>query len=157
MNVCDIHWLVGLMEGEGTFMAGSPSQPNSPTAVLAMTDEDIVARAAVMFGVNYSKVNPRKAHWKPVYRVVITGSRAVEWMTTLKPFMGRRRQDQIMKALATYRDKSTPRVLSNVQVRQIRGLRDAGLTCRQIARKDFGVSHVTIYKVMQGKTYRDVL
>jgi hypothetical protein len=41
----DLHWLAGLLEGEGTFIAGPPSAPRSPAVQVAMVDRDIVERA----------------------------------------------------------------------------------------------------------------
>lgn len=39
----DLYWLSGLLEGEGCFRAQEHGQP---IIVLAMSDEDVVARAA---------------------------------------------------------------------------------------------------------------
>lgn len=152
----DWFWLAGLLEGEGSFMAGPPSAPNSPIVIVAMTDGDVVARAAAMFGVGVRKYPPRKAHWKGTFSTVATGSRAMRLMEKLRPMMGSRRTRQINRAMACYRDKSTPRPLSTKQVRRIRELAAIGLSCRQIKKRGFPVSHVSIFKVMRGKSYRDV-
>jgi hypothetical protein len=44
----DLHWLAGLLEGEGSFLKGPPSAPRHPILALQMTDEDVVARVAAM-------------------------------------------------------------------------------------------------------------
>jgi hypothetical protein len=40
----ELHWLAGLLEGEGSFTAGPPSSPRMPVISVNMTDEDVVAR-----------------------------------------------------------------------------------------------------------------
>ena len=40
----DLHWLAGLLEGEGTFMAGPPSAPRTPAVQLSMVDRDVAER-----------------------------------------------------------------------------------------------------------------
>ena len=34
----ELHWLAGLLEGEGTFMTGPPSSPGLPVIAVNMTD-----------------------------------------------------------------------------------------------------------------------
>lgn len=104
MTDLETQWLAGLLEGEGHFAPGPPSDPNRPQIQLLMCDLDVVKRAAAMLGVNYVYTRPAKPerNWKESYRVILRGTRAVEIMRNLKPFMGERRQRQIDKALASY-------------------------------------------------------
>ena len=53
MDEKELYWLAGLLEGEGSFMRGAPSRPNTPMVSLSMTDEDVVARVGRMLGVSY--------------------------------------------------------------------------------------------------------
>jgi hypothetical protein len=46
----ELYWLAGLLEGEGSFVKGPPSRPNCPIVQLAMTDGDVVERAARLLG-----------------------------------------------------------------------------------------------------------
>lgn len=64
----DLHWLAGLLEGEGSFMKPSPSSPNCPIISLQMTDEDIVKRVSLLFNCKYHSSN-RGADkgWKTVF------------------------------------------------------------------------------------------
>ncbi len=48
----DAQWLAGLLEGEGSFLAGPPSARNVPRVALEMTDRDVVARAARLLAVD---------------------------------------------------------------------------------------------------------
>jgi hypothetical protein len=82
------YWLVGLLEGEGSFMRGAPSSPNAPRVSVAMTDEDIIARVAEICHAKYQSVRSRNERHKQVYRVYIKGSKAVALMRTLYSLLG---------------------------------------------------------------------
>ena|SRR5215472_10224526 len=96
-------WLAGLLEGEGSFLKGSPSRPWLPRVLLSMTDEDIVRRAADLTGVQsihkHEHANP---DWKPAFILQLSGQRAVDLMTRIRPLMGKRRQVQIDQAVACW-------------------------------------------------------
>lgn len=68
---------------------------------VGMTDRDVIARAAAFFGVSFreSKNHRRQEHFKPFWRLEVTGERAAEWMRTLHPHMGERRQARISELL----------------------------------------------------------
>ncbi len=48
-----LHWLAGLLEGEGSFLKPPPSAPNTPRITLQMTDEDVVQRVQEIFDLTY--------------------------------------------------------------------------------------------------------
>jgi hypothetical protein len=92
----DIAWLAGLLEGEGCFRI----HKKSPGITVNMTDEDVVARAAKVFG--YPK--PDKAYIqrtgrKPIWCFSMHGKHAVAWMMTLYTFMGERRRAKIREII----------------------------------------------------------
>lgn len=101
----DLHWLAGLLEGEGSF--ASTSNQNgyiSPRVTLVMTDRDIVARAAAIMGVSVrEKTSPslqryaRKRQWV----AVVNGKAAAALMDRLAPLMGARRNIAIREAMQT--------------------------------------------------------
>ena len=98
VDVKDIAWVAGLLEGEGNFM----SDPSGSLAriKLEMTDEDVVRKAASIMGapsVGYRiKSNPK---WKPTYVFYLCGAKAAGWMMTLYPFLGKRRRQKIRTVL----------------------------------------------------------
>lgn len=49
LPVDELHWLAGLLEGEGSFMAGPPSSPGLPVLAVNMTDHDVMARLGRIF------------------------------------------------------------------------------------------------------------
>lgn len=95
------YWLAGLLEGEGSFVKGPPSDPRSPIVRLSMTDEDVVCRVGRIFdravvGWDRKSERPRKR----VFITTLKGAAAVSLMKMLRPAMGTRRQKQIDRALA---------------------------------------------------------
>jgi hypothetical protein len=147
-----LHWLAGLLEGEGSFLVGPPSAPRSPVLALQMTDEDVVARVAEMFGRKLGRWQPRDERFQPIFLVRVTGSKAVAWMTALRPLMGRRRQTQIDRALASYAPKSSA-LLDDVAADRALRLLASGGTVREVAQQ-FGTSIWCIYDLRGGRTHK---
>ena len=157
-----LHWLAGLLEGEGSFLFPTPSAPGRPVIQLAMTDEDVVARVAALFSVRYHGWQRRNSNAKLSYQVLLRGGRAVDYMQRLRPLMGQRRQQQIDQALAQYtppdrRGDHNPRSrLNREQVVAIKTRLQNGEHHAAIA-ADFDVSPYTILDIKLGRTWRHVL
>lgn len=100
MQLHPLYWLAGLFEGEGTFMSGPPSHPNSPVARISMTDRDVVARAADLLERAVTSVTARKPHYKPPFVTQIRGAEAVDLMRSFRPVLGPTRQQQVDRVLA---------------------------------------------------------
>lgn len=99
----ELFWLAGLLEGEGAFLLPPPSSPGSPVLRLAMTDRDVVARAAALWRRVVCLGGPRREpHLRPVYVSTVKGSVAVAWMRALYPAMGARRRQQIDRATSRH-------------------------------------------------------
>lgn len=97
----ELYWLAGLLEGEGSFLAGPPSSPNCPRIQLAMTDRDVVAHAGRLFDRPvWRSDRGREIGYKPAFLTAIKGAPAASLMTALRPVIGLRRQAQIDRALA---------------------------------------------------------
>jgi len=153
MSETDLAWLAGLLEGEASFLKPPPSAPNCPRISLEMTDLDIIERTASLMGGRVTRRVLKSTLWKPAYRVIIKGSRAVRLMRLLYPQMGTRRCSQIAAALETYierRKGDNTRRLCEDQVRQIRQRSD--LTISSLA-KQFGVSRPTIRNIRERKSW----
>ncbi len=148
----DLHWLAGLLEGEGTFLAGPPSAPRSPVIQFWMTDRDVVERAAAMLDSAVTIVRPRRANWKTAYAVRVSGSPAVVWMRRLRRLMGTRRRAQIDRAVASY-GPDPRRVLDDVRAMDALRRLAAGETVKQVAER-FGTSVWSIYDLRLGRTYQ---
>jgi hypothetical protein len=105
MELFPLYWLAGILEGEGTFMSGTPSNPNSPIARICMTDRDIVTRAALLLDRAVTPVRARQPHYKPPYITQIKGVEAVGLMRAMRTVLGPDRQRQIDHVI----DSWTPR------------------------------------------------
>ncbi len=144
----DLHWLAGLLEGEGSFLKGPPSAPNQPRICCQMTDRDVIQRVAGLFEVHYiNKVVPRIPIWKTSYQVLIRGIKAVELMKTLRPLMGERRQSQIDDAVASYSLIGSNKKLTKEQRIEIaEAVTSKTMTHKKLAEK-YGVSTKTIQTI----------
>jgi hypothetical protein len=148
----ELHWLAGLLEGEGSFLRGPPSAPRTPAVQLTMVDLDVVERAAALLDSAVTVIPPRKAHWRTAYLVRLGGPRAVEWMRRLRPFMGRRRQEQIDRAIATYQPDPTRLLDDDLATEALRRLAE-GESVKEVA-AGFGATVWCIYDLRLGRTHR---
>lgn len=102
-DACDVAWLAGLLEGEGTFCVTRSGRLAYPVVQVHMCEEVVVRRAARILGTtSVWPEKPRFARWRPTYATAVSGSAAAPWMRRLRPFMGVRRTAAIDAALAAY-------------------------------------------------------
>ncbi len=101
MDARELHWLAGLLEGEGSFLKPPPCDPNRPRITLKMTDEDVVQHVTKIFGMTYYTTTSHagQEHRKTDYKITLRGRPAVAMMKQLRPLMGLRRQRAIAKRL----------------------------------------------------------
>lgn len=90
-------WLAGLLEGEGSFDA---HRGKYPRIRLAMTDRDVVGRAASLMDTKL-RLSLHPAPAQPTWHAEVSGARAAEIMREILPFMGTRRSGKIAAVLAT--------------------------------------------------------
>ena len=102
MTETEIAWLAGWLEGEGCFSLTSGS---SPTITVAVTDKDVIERAAKLVGGKASPIKKYKGHVKQVYRIGLHGQKAIDVMTAILPHMGERRGTKISEILNYYKGK----------------------------------------------------
>jgi len=148
-----LYWLAGYLEGEGSFMKGSPSNPNQPIIVVSSTDEDVIQKVAQLFGRRYQKIsNERQTErgWKPAFAVRLRGTKAVELMRKLLPIMGERRQAQIKKALDSH-NPDIKKKLSDQQVLEILSTSLEKRGSQKALARRYGVSRWTIRNILEGK------
>jgi hypothetical protein len=89
-------WLAGLLEGEGTF---DLSKGRYPRIRLAMTDRDVVGRAATLMDTSI-RLSLKRAPSAPTWHSEVSGPRAEAIMREILPFMGARRSQRIAEVLA---------------------------------------------------------
>lgn len=156
MSDLELVWLAGYLEGEGSFLKGTPSQPNMPWIAVVTTDEDVAKKVSAMLGVSYCIAGEkrRKSHWKRAYKIHKRGREAVAIMNHIKPMMSFRRQLQIEHAVQGYPEKPRKpgRQADELIVRQIR---EATGTRRQIAER-FGVDQSTVSRIKNRISYQEL-
>ena len=92
----DVLWLAGLFEGEACIDA---HRGKYPRIRLAMTDRDVVGRAATLMDTTIRlALHPAPA--KPTFHTEISGPRAAAVMREILPHMGARRSAKIAEVLA---------------------------------------------------------
>ena len=91
----DLLWLAGLLEGEGSFDA---HRGKYPRIRLAMTDRDVVGRAASVMDAKI-RLSLHPAPNKATWHTEISGGRAAEIMRQILPYMGARRSGKIAEIL----------------------------------------------------------
>jgi hypothetical protein len=149
----DDYWLAGLLEGEGAFMRIT-ERPEywRPVLSLQMTDRDVVARVAAIWGVAVvSGGKPRFEHYKPTFIAKISGSRGADWMLYLRPLMGERRQGQIDMALDGWvspRRRLHPQEKAELVESLRNGERAPSIAVR------YGIKRESVYHIAQKLGYR---
>jgi|HubBroStandDraft_6_1064221.scaffolds.fasta_scaffold00134_6 hypothetical protein len=106
LEMNELCWLAGLLEGEGCFHAQPQGRKRTPNLLIqvAMTDRDVVEHVAKLFGCNLrTPCKPRAHQHKTVYSVGVCGIKALGWMMTLYPLMGARRQAKIREIIGAAR------------------------------------------------------
>ena len=91
----NVIWLAGLLEGEGTF---DLHRGKYPRVRVAMTDRDVVGRAATLIG-SRVRLSLKPAPYKASWHAEVTGQKAVAVMEAVLPFMGARRSAKIAAIL----------------------------------------------------------
>lgn len=109
MEELEFHWLVGVLEGEGTFLRGAPSKPGTPILRVSMTDRDVVEHVAKSFGRAVVRLRRRKPHHKLPYATTIKGAPAAQLMYAVRPFLGKTRGLQIDRAISSWQTRRGPR------------------------------------------------
>ena len=99
-----IHWIAGILEGEGCFFGGWSGGINIR---LVMTDKDVVDRVADFFGskVSISDRTKKLPQWKEAYKTQVGGLKAAQWMMIIYSLMGIRRKEKIEELLKIWKSK----------------------------------------------------
>jgi hypothetical protein len=143
-------WLAGLLEGEGSFLKTRSRPPKGmPTIQIQMTDADVVARVASMWGVTVRVIAGRRTHHKAVHFASLRGNPAVDLMLRISPMMGARRQRQIAAAIEGY--ETTRRRLRPGERNEIVAALKSGVRATELARR-FDISREHVYKLARQAT-----
>ena len=97
MNLFDTGWVVGILEGEGSFTQKMPT--HYPIVSMGITDQDIAERLASLIGARVYGPYISKLGHKSTFQVVLQGKEAATVMKLVSPHMGQRRQARIKEIL----------------------------------------------------------
>jgi hypothetical protein len=101
INLIEIAWLAGLVEGEGSISSYGASK-TTPRLRIWMTDKDVIEKAANLMG---AKIQYRvlRVNWKPQWGIEVGGHKALSWMFIIYKFMGIRRQEAIRNVVSKWK------------------------------------------------------
>lgn len=108
--------MAGILEGEGSFRTNRNIVNKKlylyPQVVVSMTDEDVISKIADIFGAKvYQLENGRRRDSTPglpLFRTLVSGTRAAALMRAILPLMGQRRTAKINEVLAAHDAKPDP-------------------------------------------------
>src|SRR6266853_474466 len=100
VKINEIHWLAGLLEGEGSF-----GYYDCAVLQLHMTDFDIVNRAQKLIDstANIRTQIKKGGDYKIQYVLHVSGANAIQWMMTLYSLMGERRKSKIKECITKWK------------------------------------------------------
>ena len=101
-----IHWVAGIVEGEGCLGIRPSGRTFSPRLEVKMADEDVIAKLAYILGRRYAYCNEwavKNTNRQKQYKVAVTGPSAIGWALTLYPLMGLRRRKKIREVVSYWR------------------------------------------------------
>ena len=107
MNLKDIYWIAGILEGEGSF-----GKNNTTVYItLGMTDKDVVDKfhTLVKFG-SRNEFRHNEPNRKVLYRWTGAGRDAAALMMTIYTLMGTRRQARILEHPTFWKSKKLRKV-----------------------------------------------
>lgn len=102
ITVIDIAWVAALLEGEGSFCLNK----TTPTIQFGSSDLDILLRLKRFIcpkGKITTQAGGYQGRTKDFYLISSYASLAVQWMMTIFPLMGIRRQEKIQKILVYWK------------------------------------------------------
>lgn len=109
MHATDLHWLAGMLEGEGCFTPSrGPTGAVSPRIQVTSVDLDVLEHIKELLGGSICGPLPvRKPTHTPTYQWRVGGWFAADFMQKIRPLMRARRRNQIDKAMAEFLSYAT--------------------------------------------------
>jgi len=102
----ELIWLGSMIDGEGTVKAQLKKCGRSrrlyPYIIIEMADLDIMARIAVMLEAKLVFKKRQKPHFKDVYRLCISGAKAVRYLRALLPYLSQRKEAEALQGIVAW-------------------------------------------------------
>lgn len=128
VSIKDIYWLAGMLEGEASFYTYIKVNKNSTTSYPEITfqsnDCDIVMRISNILNSTVSRVYARDSKKTTAYKVRVCSTKAIQWMMTIYPIMGQRRQAKLREVIANWKLSVDGRKKEGGEYRTLKAHRD---------------------------------
>ncbi len=106
MKKTDLHWLAGIIEGEGCFSNSLGSGSIKPRIQVQSADLDVLEKLKLIYDAPIGgPFKTRAKHHSPMYCWNVNGERARELIGIIRPLMSKRRQGQIDHSLSKCHQK----------------------------------------------------
>ena len=99
VEITEIAWLGGLLEGEGWFYLGGGKYPRIG---IEMTAEDTINKVSDMW-------DTRVTRHRNLYVTSVNGFKAIKWMMLLLPFFGKCRRENIASIIKVWKETTYPK------------------------------------------------
>ena len=99
VEITEIAWLGGLLEGEGYFRLNLGKYPYIG---IEMTSEDVIVKVAAMW-------DTRVTRHRNLYVTKVNGFHAIRWMMLLLPFFGKCRREKIASIIKVWKETTYPK------------------------------------------------
>ena len=106
LSLCDIHYVAGFLEGEGSF---SIRGKVDPAVSATQADREPLEKLSALFGGHIYPCKPNRVSKKPLWVWNLNGKQAVGLMMTIYCLMTQRRQQQIQVVLLGWRSRTRVR------------------------------------------------
>jgi hypothetical protein len=146
----ELAWLAGLFEGEGSVIHRGYSRSKQRGVVIAMTDKDVIERAALITQVGSVTRMPDTRSGKPMWRWTLSRWCDLEpLLREMLPWLGIRRRAKVEALLADPPRQHPNKRLSDEQVAEIRE-RYGTVSTRELA-AEFGISQPYTCRLARGE------
>lgn len=108
ISIYDLYWAAGFLEGEGSFH-DSPTQTGIRVTTAQVEFAPIEKLQNLFKGSHIRLVRHERPEHSPIWHWTLTGPRAAGLMMTLYPLLSPKRQAQIEKALASWKQRGWKR------------------------------------------------
>lgn len=102
MNDFEFGWVVGMIEGEGSFYLNNPSKNPSIVIGITSTDEDVILRLQEYTGIGrvYGPYKGKAENHRQTWQWVVAKRADAEALSeAIMPYLGERRKERLLEQL----------------------------------------------------------
>lgn len=104
MNINELYWAAGFLEGEGYFCLRGGKKKTTPGILASQVQREPLERLLILFGGKiYGPYSSRHTTHSPFYRWDISSTSSIEVMMTLYKLMSTKRKEEIRKVISAWK------------------------------------------------------